>query len=95
MLQKPQQLLILINAHGLLHLIHMLQHSRLKLELMHWVLPLIIGNSTPWNIPQPLVLIQLNMDLSHLKQVLLLDGLKQDTAVGYGNFVPRFDMAAD
>lgn len=77
MLQKPQQLLILINAHGLLHLIHMLQHSRLKLELMHWVLPLIIGNSTPWNIPQPLVLIQLNMDLSHLKQVLLLDGLKQ------------------
>jgi hypothetical protein len=78
MLQKPQQLLILINAHGLLHLIHMLQHSRLKLELMHWVLPLIIGNSTPWNIPQPLVLIQLNMDLSHLKQALLLDGLKQD-----------------
>lgn len=78
MLQKPQQLLILINAHGLLHLMHMLQHSRLKLELMHWVLPLIIGNSTPWNIPQPLVLIQLNMDLSHLKQALLLDGLKQD-----------------
>jgi hypothetical protein len=77
MLQKPQQLLILINAHGLLHLMHMLQHSRLKLELMHWVLPLIIGNSTPWNIPQPLVLIQLHMDLSHLKQVLLLDGLKQ------------------